>query len=252
MNYCTNCGAKVEDEQRFCVSCGKEVSFSSSSSGTLDDMGILKNEATNNDLFGKMESNVQTVEEPQLSPEENVAIEAERRAEAERQEREFARAYLQKYNSMSNNYGLGFVGALLGGLVGAIPWAIVSSMGWFVAWLGYVIAIAASKGYDLMKVKVSMKKIWFVAIAVVIGVFAGQIMSDMISIAVDPEFAGMFGAVFAYFAENFGEYLSINAGNLFLGLVFAALGGFSVLKEIKKETAIINEMKERYPEETSL
>lgn len=125
MNYCTNCGAKADDEQRFCVSCGKEVSFSSSGGVTLGGTGILKNEATNNDLFGEMESNVQTVEEPQLSPEEYFAIEAEKRAESEGQEREFARAYLQKYNSMSDNYALGFIGALLGGLVGAIPWAIV-------------------------------------------------------------------------------------------------------------------------------
>lgn len=236
MKFCTKCGTKLDAEQKFCVSCGAAVE-------TI---------TTTNDLFGKMESNVQHTEVQSLSPEEIVAAEEQKRIEKERQEREFARAYLQKHNSMSDNYALGFIGALLGGLVGAIPWAIVSSMGWFVAWLGYVIAIAASKGYDLMKVKVSMKKMWFVAIAVIIGVFAGQIMSDMISIAVDSEFDGMFWYVFAYFAENFGEYLSINAANLFLGLVFAALGGFSVLKEIKKETAIINEMKARYPEETNI
>ena len=166
----------------------------------------------------------------------------------EQRERELKREFLQKHNSLSDNAVLGLVGALLGGLVGAIPWAIVSSLGWFVAWLGYVIAIAASKGYDLMKVKVGIKKIWFVGIAVVVGVFAGQIMSDMLSIAFDKEISWAFSQIFAYYAENFGEYLSLNAVNLVLGLLFAALGGFRVLKEIKAETALLNALKEEFPD----
>ena len=35
--------------------------------------------------------------------------------------------------------------------------------------------------------------------------FAGQIMNGMISIAIYPDYAGMFGAVFAYFVKNFRE-----------------------------------------------
>ena len=251
MNFCTNCGAKIESDQRFCVSCGREVGTALAGVGAVNEMQILNNEATSGDLFGKMESNVEVVTEP-LNPEIVAAEQERKRQEQEYQEKEFARAYLQKQNSLSNNYVLGFIGALLGGLVGAIPWAIVSSQGWFVAWLGYIIAIAASKGYDLIKVKLSMKKLWCVAIAVIIGVLAGQIMSDMISIAMDDELGEMFSVVFAYYVDNFGEYLSINAGNLVLGFIFAALGGFSVLKDIKKETMIIEELKKRNSEETNI
>ena len=252
MSYCTNCGAKLDGEYDFCAMCGKPVSLKSTRDGFIDDKGLLKNESTSEDLFGKMESKMQIDEKSQPSADEIITIERQKRIEKEKQEKEFAKLYIQKYNSLSDKYILGFVGALLGGLVGAIPWAIVSSTGWFVAWLGYVIAIAASKGYDLMKVKVSMKKIWFVAVSVVVGVFAGQIMSDMISIALDGEVSGMFWYIFAYYMENLGEYISINASNLILGLIFAALGGFSVLKGIQKEMVVINELKEKISEETNI
>lgn len=241
MRFCTNCGAKVESEQRFCVLCGKEIQ---TSSNTLGDMGISKNEATSGSLFDKMESNV-SIEDNQPIAAVN---EEQQRIEREQQERAFAKAYLEKQDSLKKNYLLGFVGALVGGLIAAIPWAIVSSQGWFVAWLGYLIAVAASKGYDLMKVKTDMKKLWCVAGAVIICVLAGQIMSDMISIAMDEELGGVFSIVFEYYMNNFVEYLSINAGNLVLGYIFAALGGFSVLRNIKKESAILDELRKKYSE----
>lgn len=251
MQYCTKCGAKIEHGQRFCVLCGRGVDITHNDTGDVSEMRHFYNQANSGDLFGKMESNVERLTE-QFDPEFVAAEQERKKQEKNRQEKELARAYLQKQNSLSNNYILGFAGALIGGLVGAIPWAIVSSQGWFVAWLGYVIAIAASKGYDLMKIKLSMKKLWCVAIAVVVGVLAGQIMSDMISIAMNDELAGMFSTVFAYFAENFDEYLSVNALNLLLGFIFAALGGFSVFKDIKKENEIIEELKKINLEETDL
>lgn len=241
MRYCTKCGSGIDDGQKFCVSCGQPVH---ETQNTLESMGILNNEQPASSLFDKMETNNQmtaTQEEIEKNKQEQII-------QKQQQEREFARAYIEKQNSLSSNYFLGLVGALLGALVGAIPWAIVSSQGWFVAWLGYIIAIAASKGFDLMKVKTSMKKLWCVAGAVIIGVLAGQIMSDMIVIAMDEELGVMFSTVLEYYAENFGEYLSVIAPNLFLGYVFAALGAFSVLKDIKKETAIINELRSRSTE----
>ncbi len=252
MKYCANCGARIDGEHDFCAMCGRKISIQSRGSGAIDDMGLLKNESISDDLFAKMESNVQRVEKKQLSPEEIAAINRQKIIEKEKQEKEFARMYIQKYNSLSDNYVLGFVGALLGGLVGAIPWAIASSTGWFVSWLGFVIAIAASKGYDLMKVKVSTQKIWFVAIAVIVGVLAGQIMSDMIRVAIDGEISGRLWSYLIYIFAHFGDFLSFYASDLVLGLIFAALGGFGVLKGIKKETAVIDKLKERISEETSI
>ena len=68
-------------------------------------------------------------------------------------------------------------------------------------------------------------------------------MSDMIVIATDEELGHMFSDVSSYYANNFGEYLSINIKNLALGYVFAALGSLSVFVNIKKETALIESLK---------
>lgn len=219
---CKKCGNVSQKGNTYCVFCGEKLPTETES------------------LFDRMETNSGI--DRNVDNHGYVTIEQEKK-EQELQKKAIAKAYLEKQNSLSGNYLLGLLGALGGALVAAIPWAVVSSQGWFVAWLGYLIAIAASKGYDLMKVKTNMKKLWCVLGAVVIGVFAGQIMSDMIVIATDEELCHMFSDVFSYYANNFGEYLAINIKNLALGYVFAALGGFSVLRNIKKETALIENLK---------
>ncbi len=219
---CKKCGNVSQKGNAHCVFCGEELPTETESlfDRTENDSDIGRN-ADNNGYV--------TVEQG--------------KNDQELQKRAIAKAYLEKQNSLSDNYLLGLLGALVGALVAAIPWAVVSSQGWFMAWLGYLIAIGASKGYDLMKVKTNMKKLWCVLVAVVIGVFAGQIMSDMIVIATDEELGHMFSDLFSYYANNFGEYLSINIKNLALGYVFAALGALSVLVNIKKETALIESLK---------
>ena len=211
---CKKCGNVSQDGNTHCVFCGEEL--------PAETEALLDRIETNPDIDRNVE---------------------QEKTERELQKRAIAKAYLEKQNSLSDNYLLGLLGALVGALVAAIPWAVVSSQGWFVAWLGYLIAIVASKGYDLMKVKTNMKKLWCVLAAVVIGVFAGQIMSDMIVIATDEELGHMFSDIFSYYANNFGEYLSINIKNLALGYVFAALGSLSVFVNIKKETALIESLK---------
>ena len=211
---CKKCGNVSQNGNTHCIFCGEELPAETES------------------LFDRIETNSDI--------DRNVEQE---KTEQELQKRAIAKAYLEKQNSLSDNYLLGLLGALVGALVAAIPWAVVSSQGWFVAWLGYLIAIGASKGYDLMKVKTNMKKLWCVLAAVVIGIFAGQITSDMIVIATDEELGHMFSDIFSYYANNFGEYLSINIKNLALGYVFAALGALSVLVNIKKETALIESLK---------
>ena len=56
-----------------------------------------------------------------------------------------------------------------------------------------------------MKVKTNMKKLWCVLAADVIGVFAGQIMSDMIVIATDEGLGHMFSDIFSYFPRMIAQ-----------------------------------------------
>ena len=158
-------------------------------------------------------------------------------------------AYLEKLRSLSDNYFLGFLGALAGGLLAAIPWAIVACYGRFYSWLGYLLTIVVAKGYDLMKVKAGIKKLWCVAGAVIISVFAAQVMSDVFFILTDEELSGMLAEIFSYYTQNFGEYISMNAGNLILGLLFAGIGGLRIFKEIKNESVVIKQLKETNSED---
>ncbi|MCH5316661.1 MAG: zinc ribbon domain-containing protein [Eubacterium sp.] len=208
MPFCSYCGAQLDDGAKFCGSCGASVS--------------------------------------QPAPSNSVeSYDNQWQADSAQYAKETARKYLETQNSLSRNYLLGFIGALAGGLIGAIPWAIVSSFGWFVGWLGFLIAFLASKGYDLMKVKQNMNKLWCVIIAVIIGVFAGQILSDIISIVMDDELNGEFLTIFNYYKTHFVEYLKVNAANLGMGYLFAALGSFSVIRDIRNEHKRLKEMKEK-------
>ena len=222
MAFCNICGSKLEEGTKFCQSCGSAVSQQSESSSS-------------GSLFGKMDSSM-------ADDQAATAGYVKRKQERERMESINERAAVEKQKSLSDNYILGFVGALLGGLVGSIPWIIATSLGWVVVVLGYVIAIGASFGYDLMKVKLSMAKFWCVIISVIFAVFAGQVIGDIIAILTAPELKGLSSEMIKYYFDHFGEMLSLNAGNLFLGLVFAGIGSISVLVEINKENKRIKEI----------
>ena len=114
---CKKCGNVSQNGNTHCIFCGEELPAETES------------------LFDRIETNSDI--------DRNVEQE---KTEQELQKRAIAKAYLEKQNSLSDNYLLGLLGALVGALVAAIPWAVVSSQGWFVAWLGYLIAILASKG----------------------------------------------------------------------------------------------------------
>lgn len=205
MPFCSNCGAQLDDGAKFCGSCGASVQ--------------------------------QAVQAESVESYDN-----QWQTDSAQYAKESAKAYIEHQNSLSSNYLLGFIGALGGALVGAIPWAIVSSFGWFVGWLGFLIALLASKGYDLVKVKANMNKLWCVIIAIIIGVLFGQVLSDIIYIAMDSEARGDLAMIFIYYKDHFLDYLKINAANLGMGYLFAALGGFGVIRDIKRESTKLKEM----------
>ena len=116
---CKKCGNVSQNGNTHCVLCGEEL--------PAETEALLDRIETNPDIDRNVE---------------------QEKTERELQKRAIAKAYLEKQDSLSDNYLLGLLGALVGGLVAAIPWAVVSSQGWFMAWLGYLIAIGASKGND--------------------------------------------------------------------------------------------------------
>lgn len=148
----------------------------------------------------------------------------------------------KEYETVKKNYGKGILGASLGALVGAIPWAIAYYFGWFVGWLGFVIGIAAKKGYELMGGKPGKAKLWIVIVCTFLGVIVGQIVSDAFAIGhmiSSGEIAWATYADIPYILvelfKDSAEYMRSTLGNIGIGFIFAFLGLIGILKEIREE-----------------
>ena len=138
------------------------------------------------------------------------------------------------------SYLRGLIGALLGALVGAVAWCLVMQLGVIASLVGFAIGFVAEKGYTLFKGKVGGGKVVILIIAVIFGVLAGT-----------------FGAHYVDWCQAIGEYAPVSYGevpglildelrtneeymiatvkDLALGLLFAFLGVFGVLKSASQQ-----------------
>ncbi len=136
----------------------------------------------------------------------------------------------------------GTVGAFIGAIVGAIPWAVAYYLGWFVGWLGFLIGIAAKKGYELLNGKESRAKGVAVIIATIIGVIVAESAAIMVYLGVTWAQEGytfsVLDVVLTYFYTlvTNSQALIETLADIALGLVFAAVGISSTLREIFKAT----------------
>lgn len=151
-------------------------------------------------------------------------------------------------NSEKANLGKGFTGALLGGLIGAIPWAIVYAFGWFVGWLGLLIGFLAQKGYYKFGGKSKKSTIAVICISIIISVIVAQILGDCFTIGyyiLNGEASEFSLKDIPYIIYNLfiydSSYVSEFVKNVLIGLVFAAIGAFQIIKNISKEVSDKNQ-----------
>lgn len=141
----------------------------------------------------------------------------------------------------------GLIGALLGALVGAAVWAAVGIFLDLIAGVvGFLIGFLAAKGYDLLKGRQGWAKLVCVILAVVIGVAVGTgatvvwVLHDTYTtqIAELTDLERRFYDIMTeeeYILDNITnnpEFMGEVLKNLGIGLLFAALGCYSLLKEI--------------------
>lgn len=142
----------------------------------------------------------------------------------------------------SGNMSTGVLGAAIGGLVGVIPWTIVSIMGWFVGWLGFLIGLAAKKGYEIGKGKETKAKGITILVVVLLAVLLAEYIGLSLSLTwswmdMYPE-AGFVVNLYDAFTQlplilmQDSEILVTVIFDVILGWVFAILGVFSTLKQI--------------------
>ena len=137
---------------------------------------------------------------------------------------------------------LGVLGALLGAIVGTIPWFLASTFAdFFIGWLGFLTAVASAWGYRKLHGRKSLR---FATVTVILcsmlTLFGAEIASWMYVLCTDPEWqadAAYFGVSVAQLAwesilmpENWGVILP----SLGVGMLIGLLGVLSVRPSVKQ------------------
>ena len=159
---------------------------------------------------------------------------------AQRVARDIDAEYETLREESTGSYGLGLVGALLGAALGAVVWALILLSGFVASIVGLLIGWLADKGYDLLKGKQGKGKIVILIIAVIFGVVAGTLAADAISLAQMIDAGEMLGwemgdipHIMLMLFEDSG-YVTATLSNVGMGLLFAAIGVFSLLHKTNK------------------
>lgn len=136
----------------------------------------------------------------------------------------------------------GFLGALAGGLIGAVVWAVVLLLGYVASLVGLLIGFLAEKGYNLAKGKRDKGKIAVLIIVIVLAVLIGTFAADAISLAQMISSGELYEYTYAdipllilFLAFTDAAYMTATLSNVGLGLLFAGLGVFGLLRKAKKE-----------------
>lgn len=144
----------------------------------------------------------------------------------------------------TGSYLSGAMGALLGAALGAVVWAVVLLMGYMASLVGLLIGWLSEKGYDLLKGKQGKGKVAILIVAVVFGVLLGTVAADVFTLVGYINDGEMFGLTYGdipavlimLFTED-AEYRSITLGNVAMGLLFAGLGVFAMLRKTSSQVS---------------
>lgn len=144
----------------------------------------------------------------------------------------------------TGSYLTGALGAIGGALIGSVVWALVLQLGYMASLVGLLIGFLAEKGYNLAKGKQTKGKIAVLIVAIILGVLAGTVASDAITLAqmisageLPGITYGQIPKLIAFLAVNDPEYLRATIVNCGMGLLFAALGVFGILRKTKREVS---------------
>lgn len=163
---------------------------------------------------------------------------------AQKVAREIDTENAQRAEEATGSYGMGLLGALLGSAVGAVLWAIVLNMGYVASLVGLVIGWLAEKGYNLLHGKQGKAKVAILIVAIIFGVLLGTFAADAITLAGMigngelPGFAlGDIPGVILILLADDADYRTAMMSNILMGLLFAGLGVFALLRKTGKDVS---------------
>ncbi len=141
-----------------------------------------------------------------------------------------------KKDSDTGTYLTGFIGAFLGAALGGIVWGLILLIGYVASVVGLLVGFLAEKGYTLLKGKRGVGKVVILIFAIIFGVVFGTFFSDAVALLMEGASIGDLPEIFSYGFRD-SDYMRVTIGNIVLGLIFAALGVFSLLKATGKEVS---------------
>lgn len=148
-----------------------------------------------------------------------------------------------KQQADHGSYIKGFLGAILGAVLGAIVWALVLKVGYVASVVGLLIGWLAEKGYNLLRGKQGKGKIAILIFAIIFGVLLGTFAADAFTLAQMIQSGELIGWTMGDIPHLIllllgdSEYLLPTLGNVLMGLLFAALGVFGLLRKTGREVA---------------
>jgi len=148
-------------------------------------------------------------------------------------------------------YMRGSIGALFGALLGSVVWVIIALIGFFAAIGGVAISYAAYMGYTKLGGISNKKSIIIIGLSILVAVVFAEFVCIAIELyrhfSADGIEVGLLNIILITFyilgdSEVFGEFIR----NILLGLLFAGLGSWGLLKDIlenaKATNALIEEI----------
>lgn len=138
----------------------------------------------------------------------------------------------------------GAFGAILGALVGSIVWIVVGALGFYVSLAGLAIGAAALYAYQFFNGPQSPARLPIIGIAILFALAVAEYVGIGIQVFKESsqsgwglDLAGSFALIPAILADQ--EAVLGILPNLGLGLVFAGLGTFSLLKNLAAPSPVV-------------
>ncbi|KPU45861.1 hypothetical protein OXPF_03290 [Oxobacter pfennigii] len=139
----------------------------------------------------------------------------------------------KEYATEEKNYAIGFIGALLGGLVGVIPWVIVENyLGLYASILGFLIGKASLKGYTLFKGKIGKPTGFIIGAATTFSVIAAELVSLAILMIQEGAYVSLENYIISFTHPEIAGWVYRDLG---LGLLMAFLGISSIFRQLKDD-----------------
>lgn len=166
---------------------------------------------------------------------------------AQKVKEEIAETEQAQREQSAGSYASGAVGAAAGAILGAVVWGIVLCLGYVASLVGLLIGWLSNKGYGLMKGKEGKAKVAILIFAVILGVVIGTLGGYAVSlwietnkvldeVGMDALPASEILALFVGALED-GELTGYIVKDILMGLLFAALGVFAMLKKTSMEVS---------------